>query len=150
MTPAQEALKEILPRQLGDRLSSIELEKEGGDPTYDEVIKILVDISRMISPREVVRITKINHIRSTSSPTEEAVTEGVALLPLSVQFWAIVTVLVGAISAVLGVCVWQLVLALSNGNWTTAWPVPVWGILLSLCLFLTVAAGVKHRLTNGH
>ena len=150
MTPGEVALKRALPPYLADQLPNIEIEEKGGSVVYGEFLEKLEAISQTISPRVVVRTRYINHRSLAYSTPEKAITKNVTELPLSVQFWAIVTVLVGAVSAMLGVFVWQLVLALSTGSWATAWPVPVWGSLLSLCLFLTIAAGVKYRLLNGH
>ena len=106
MTPGEVALKRALPSYLADQLPNIEIEEKGGSVAYGEFLEKLEAISQTISPRVVVRIRDINH-RSLAYSIP---------LPLSVQFWAIVTVLVGAVSAMLGVFVWQLVLALSTGS----------------------------------
>lgn len=64
------------------------------------------------------------------------------------RFWVTATMLIGVVSALLGVFVWQSVFALTTGHWGTEWPLLSWGIALSLVLLVTIAAGVRAKMTT--
>lgn len=116
-------------------------------PEYREVCNMLVLATLL---HEALHVTDLSAQGGTvreaaqrhyGSPKLNATTSS---LP-SFGFWVTVTIFISAVSALLGVFLWQLVFGLSTGNWVIPAPVSVWGSLLSLGLFFTIAARVRYR-----